>query len=109
MKWSPDQRRAQRFARELPLVCSSLDGQGIYSARTINHCESGLGFITQTPLKAGMTIYFRADLGLRPPPEETNRPVFRGTGLARIRWTRPMDDQIPGRYCVGAEYVDPYL
>jgi hypothetical protein len=109
LKKGPDQRRAQRFAWESPLVCSSVNGHAVYSARTINHCESGLGFVTQTPLEAGMTIYFRADLGLRAGRNAApNRPLLRGTGLARIRWTRPLGDPAAGRYCVGAEYVDSY-
>lgn len=108
MAWGPDQRRTPRFAWEMPLVCSSLDGHGIYSARTTNHCKSGLGFITRTPLKAGTTIYFRADTALRPQPRDGDRPPFRGTGLALIRWARPMDEKTPGRYCVGAEYVDSF-
>lgn len=103
-----DQRRTERFCCESPIVCSSLNGQSVYSARTLNHCESGLSFITQTPLKSGMMIFFRADTRTHRRIDAQACRTMRGTGLAQIRWCRRILDQEPETYCVGAEYVEPY-
>ena len=108
MKAPIEQRRAERFSCESPIVCASLNGKSLYTARTINHCESGISFITRTPLKTGMTIFFRADT--RTQKRMNPRPcrIMRGTGLARIRWCRPLRGQEPVNYCVGAEFVERY-
>ena len=103
-----DQRRAPRIACESPIVCSSLNGQNLYSARTLNCCESGLSFITQTPLKAGMTIFFRADTRTQKRLASPSCNTMRGTGLAQIRWCRRLRSKASASYRVGAEYVEPY-
>ena len=108
MTASRDQRRTARFSCESPIVCSSLNGQSIYSARTINHCERGISFVTQAPLEAGMTIYFRADARTQQRIAADACLTMRGTGLAQVRWCRRLHNQNPVRYCVGAEYVEPY-
>jgi len=103
-----EQRRSERFFCESPIVCSSLNGQRVYSARAINHCESGISFITQTPLKSGMTIFFRADIRTQKRIAAEPCRTMRGTGLAQIRWCHPLGDRNPVNYCVGAEYIEPY-
>ena len=102
-----DQRRTERFSCESPIVCSTLNGKTVYPARTLNHCDSGISFITRTPLKAGTTIFFRADTRTQNRVETQTCPTMRGTGLAQVRWCR----KLRGRddcFCVGAEYVEPY-
>jgi len=103
-----EQRRAARYACESPLMCSSLGGQGVYSARTIDHGARGLCFITETPLQSGTTIFFRADTFAQKRFAATSCKGMRGTGLARIRWCRALDDQYPASYRVGVEYLEPY-
>lgn len=103
-----EQRRTERFSCESPMVCSSLNGQHVYSARTINHCQSGISFITQTPLASGMTIFFRADIRTQKRIDARLCRTMRGTGLVQIRWCHPRGDRDPVSYCVGAEYEDPY-
>ena len=103
-----EQRRTERFSCPSPIVCSSLNGNRVYSARTVNHCDSGISFITQTPLKSGMTIFFRADIRTQKRIAVQPCRTMRGTGLAQIRWCHTLDDRDPVSYCVGAEYVEPY-
>lgn len=108
MTVSRDQRRTPRIVCESPIVCSSINGQSVYSARTLNYCESGLSFITQTPLKAGMTIFFRADIRTQKRITGPSCRSMRGTGLAQIRWCRRLPSHEPVSYRVGAEYMEPY-
>jgi hypothetical protein len=103
-----DKRRSERLACESPIVCSSLNGKSLYPARTINHCETGIGFITRTRLETGMTIFFRTDTRTRNRMNLRLCRTMRGTGLAEIRWCRRLKDREPVSYCVGAEYVEPY-
>jgi hypothetical protein len=103
-----DQRRTPRTVCESPIVCSSLNGQNLYSARTLNYCESGLSFVTQTPLKAGMTIFFRADARTQKRLASPSCRTMRGTGLAQIRWCQRLRNKTSASYRVGAEYVEPY-
>jgi hypothetical protein len=103
-----EQRRSERFACESPLMCSSLGGQAVYSARTVDHGARGLSFITQTPLQSGTTIFFRADTFAQKRFSGTTCKGMRGTGLARIRWCRSLEDQSPAAFRVGVEYLDPY-
>ena len=102
-----NQRGAERFLCESPIVCSSLNGKSVYPARTINHCASGLGFITQTPLKSGMMIFFRADTHTRKRIDSGSCRTMRGAGLAQVRWCHRLRDQ-ETTYSVGAAYVEPY-
>ena len=109
MTANQDQRRTPRIVCESPIVCSSLNGQSVYSARTLNYCDSGLSFITQTPLKTGMTIFFRADTRTQKRIVGASCRTMRGTGLAQIRWCHPMmRSKEPVSYRVGAEYIEPY-
>ena len=108
MTANPDQRRTPRLVCESPIVCSSLNGQSLYSARTLNCCESGLSFVTQTPLKAGMMIFFRADTRTQKRLASQSCRTMRGTGLAQIRWCQCLRNKEPISYRVGAEYVEPY-
>jgi len=108
MTANQDQRRTPRIVCESPIVCSSLNGQSVYSARTLNYCDSGLSFITQTPLKAGMTIFFRADTRTQKRIVGSSCRTMRGTGLAQIRWCRRLHSKELVSYRVGAEYVEPY-
>ncbi len=108
MEKHPNQRRAERFICESPIVCSSLNGKNVYPARTINHCDSGLGFITQTPLKSGTMIFFRTDTHTRKRLDIGTCRTMRGAGLAQVRWCRRLRGQGTTSYCVGAEYVEPY-
>ena len=108
MKTSQEQRRVPRIVCESPIVCSSLNGQNLYSARTLNCCESGLSFVTQAPLKAGMTIFFRADTRTQKRIASPSCGTMRGTGLAQIRWCHRLRSKETVRYRVGAEYVEPY-
>jgi hypothetical protein len=103
-----EQRRTARFSCESPIVCSSLNGKRVYPARTVNHCDSGISFITQTPLKSGMTIFFRADIRTQKRIATQPGRTMRGTGLVNIRWCHPLDSRDPVSYCVGAEYAEPY-
>jgi hypothetical protein len=103
-----DQRRTERFSCESPIVCSSLNGQSVYSARTLNYCEKGLSFISQAPLKTGMTIFFRADNRTQKRLGAASCRTMRGTGLAQIRWCHRLRNQEPVSYRFGAEYVEPY-
>jgi len=103
-----EQRRTERFSCESPIVCSSLNGESVYSARTLNHCESGLSFVTRTPLQSGMMIFFRADARTQKRIAARSCRTMRGTGLAQIRWCRRLRADDTVRYCVGAEYVEPY-
>ena len=64
--------------------------------------------IEQTPLKPGMTIFFRADIRTQKRIAVQPCRTMRGTGLAQIRWCHTLDDRDPVSYCVGAEYVEPY-
>ena len=105
---NPDQRRAERFACESPIVCSSLEGPNVYSARTLNHCESGLSFVTHAPLQAGMTIFFRADTRTQKRRGDSSCRAMRGTGLVQIRWCLALENKERVSYRVGAEYVEPY-
>ena len=108
MTANPDQRRAERFACESPIVCSFLEEPSVYSARTLNHCESGLSFVTHTPLRAGMTIFFRADTRTQKRTEASSCLTMRGAGLAQIRWCLALESKERVSYRVGAEYVEPY-
>lgn len=108
MTANQDQRRTPRTVCESPIVCSSLNGQSVYSARTLNYCESGLSFITQAPLKAGMTIFFRADIRTQKRIAGPSYRSMRGTGLAQIRWCRRLPSKESVSYRVGAEYLEPY-
>ncbi len=103
-----EQRKVQRFTCESPLVCSDLNGSGIYSGRSVNHCERGISFITHEPLKFGTTIYFRTDSFAQKRFNDSTCRGMRGMGLAQVRWCRPLDKQGPIGYRVGAEYVGPY-
>ncbi len=103
-----EQRRAERFVCESPLVCTHLNGSRVYSGRSINHCERGLAFITQAPMKSGTTIYFRTDSFAQKRFNDSTCRGMRGTGLAQIRWCHPIADQEPTAYQVGAEYLGPY-
>lgn len=103
-----EQRRTERFPCKSTIVCYNLNGERVYSARTINHCDSGIGFITQTPLKSGMTIFFRADIHTQKRIADRLCRTMRGTGLVQIRWCHLLGDREPVSYCVGAEYVEPY-
>ena len=108
MTANQDQRRTLRIVCESPIVCSSLNGRNLYSARTLNCCESGLSFITQTPLKTGMTIFFRADTRTQKRLASPSCRIMRGTGLAQIRWCHRLHSRASASYRVGAEYVEPY-
>lgn len=105
--WS-DQRRAERFACEAPIVCAALEEANVYSARTLNHCDSGVSFITHAPLRAGTTIFIRADTRTQKRMGNSSRPPMRGTGLAQIRWCLALESKERVSYRVGAEYVEPY-
>ena len=103
-----EQRRAERYACESPLVCSSLNGSGVYSGRSINHCERGIAFISQKPMKSGTTIYFRTDSFAQKRFKHSTCRGMRGMGLAQVRWCHPVANQEPAAYRIGAEYVGPY-
>jgi hypothetical protein len=103
-----EQRRMERFTCESPIVCSSLNGSRVYAARTLNHCESGLSFITQTPLKSGMMIFFRADTRTQRRAPASPCRTMRGTGLVQIRWCQRIKAKETVSFRVGAEYVEPY-
>ncbi len=103
-----EQRRAKRYVCESPLVCANLNGSGVYSGRSINHCERGLAFITQKPMAFGTTIYFRTDSFAQKRFKDSTCRGMRGTGLAQVRWCQPVADLEPASYRVGAEYLGPY-
>ena len=103
-----EQRRTMRFVCESPLMCTNLEGSRVYSGRSINHCERGLAFITQEPMKSGTTIYFRTDSFAQKRFNESTCRGMRGTGLAQIRWCQPVNGHQPATYRVGAEYLGPY-
>lgn len=108
MKIFVEQRRAERFACESPLMCSNLNGTGVYSARSLNHCTRGLAFISREPMESGATIYFRADSFAQKRFKDSPCEGMRGTGLALVRWCRPLSKRIPAAYQIGVEYLGPY-
>lgn len=103
-----EQRREERYVCDSPLMCSNLNGPGVYSGRSLNHCERGIAFITQEPMKSGTTIYFRADSFAQKRFKYSTCQGMRGTGLAQVRWCQPVTNQEPAVYRVGAEYLGPY-
>ena len=103
-----DQRRTQRFICKSPIVFSSLDDRKVYSARTVNHCDSGLCFVTQAPFETGLTIFFRADSHTQKRLAMESCRTMRGAGLAQIRWCRRLIGPKRVRFRVGAEYMEPY-
>ncbi|MBL0715028.1 MAG: hypothetical protein JJV98_15160 [Desulfosarcina sp.] len=102
-----EQRRTERFVCESPLVCSNLNGPDIYSGRSINHCERGIAFITESLMESGTTIYFRMDSFAQKRFKYSACRGMRGMGLAKVRWCRPIINQGPAAYRVGAEYLGP--
>ncbi|MDJ0811880.1 MAG: hypothetical protein QNJ48_07600 [Desulfobacterales bacterium] len=103
-----EQRRTERYTCESPLVCSILNGTSVYSGRSINHCERGMAFITQEPMKSGTTIYFRTDSFAQKRFKDSTCRGMRGMGLAQVRWCHPVANQASTAYQIGAEYVGPY-
>jgi hypothetical protein len=108
MKDYVEQRRAERFVCESPLMCTNLNGTRIYSGRSLNHCERGLSFITQEPMASGTTIYFRTDSFAQKRFKDSSCEGMRGMGLALVRWCQPLADVSPQSYRIGAEYLGPY-
>lgn len=103
-----DQRRCARHGCQYPLFCSNLNGRRVYAARAVDYCAQGLSFISETPFKRGMTLFFRSDLAARARGDGGGCAGFRETGLVLVRWCRTLGNDPGGTYRVGAEYVQPY-
>jgi hypothetical protein len=103
-----DHRRSERHGCRYPLFCSHLNSRKVYAARVVDYGERGLSFVSDTPFKCGMTLYFRSDLMGRNREACQSCAGMRETGLVQVRWCQPIGQEPAESYRIGAEYMQPY-
>jgi hypothetical protein len=103
-----DQRRSERHGCQYPLFCSNLNGRKVYADRVVNYCDQGFSFVSDTPFKRGMTLFFRSDRVARARGEGERCAGMRESGVVLVRWWQTLSAKSAAAYRMGAEYVQPY-
>ena len=109
---SPNERRAYKRCRyQTPVICAYFNSDRFYHAKTTNHSQDGINFVSDFPLKTGATIYVRVDHY----SHDDNRPGIcscggvRNLGVAEVKWCREIPDDYGSYYKIGLKYQEPAI
>jgi hypothetical protein len=106
----PNERRAYKRCRyQTPVICAYFNSNRFYHAKTTNHSQDGINFVSDFPLKTGANIYVRVDyyshddhqLGV------CDCGGVRQIGLAEVKWCREMPGDFGNSYKIGLKYQEP--
>lgn len=105
-----NERRAyQRCSYRTPVICARFNSDRFYHAKTTNHSQEGINFVSDFPFNTGASIYFRVDYNS---PDEHQPGIcdcggVRQKGLAEVKWCREIPGGHGSYYKIGLKYHRP--
>ncbi len=93
----PIERRAYKRCRyQTPVICAYFNSDRFYHAKTTDHSQNGVNFVSDFPLKTGASIYVRVDYNSHDDqqPGFCNCGEVRQIGLAEVKWCRESEKNI---------------
>ena len=107
MKSHNERRAYKRCCFQTPVICAHFNSDRFYHAKTTNHSQEGINFVSDFPLKTGANIYVRVDYD----SHDDQQPGFcdcggaRLLGLAEVKWCREIPDGYESFYKIGLKYL----
>jgi len=104
MKDTMEKRTYERRDYHVALSVSFFNKNKFFTAETINNCEDGICFKSDTFFRPGTAVYLRVKNFL---PNTSGTRAFEGlrsTSLGEIKWCREVADADAGTYEVGVKY-----
>jgi len=111
MKVQNERRAYKRCSYQTPVICAHFNSDRFYHAKTANHSQEGINFVSDFPLKPGASIYVRVDYD----SHDDHRPGIcncggaRNMGLAEVKWCREIPDDYESLYKIGLKYIEPAI
>jgi hypothetical protein len=106
MKRQNERRAYKRCSYQTPVICAHFNSDRFYHAKTTNHSQEGINFVSDFPLKTGASIYVRVDYD----SHDDHQPGIcdcggaRQLGLAEVKWCREMPGDYGSYYKIGLKY-----
>jgi hypothetical protein len=111
MKRHNERRAYKRCRFQTPVICTQFNSDRFYHARTTNHSQNGINFVTDFPLKIGASIFIRVDYYSQKYLQSGSCDCGRGRhiGLAEVKWCQEIPDPYRSSYKIGLKYQNPEL
>jgi len=109
---SYNERRAYKRCRyQTPVICAYFNSDRFYHAKTTNHSQDGINFVSDFPLKTGATIYVRVDNYSHDDhrPGICNCGGVRNLGVAEVKWCQEISEDYGSFYKIGLKYQEPAI
>jgi hypothetical protein len=109
MKSHSERRAYKRCSFQTPVICTHFNSDRFYHAKTTNHSQEGINFVSDFPLKNGASIYVRVDYYSHNDhqPSICDCGGVRQIGLAEVKWCREIPDEYGSFYKIGLKYQKP--
>jgi hypothetical protein len=109
MKVQNERRAYKRCNYQTPVICAYFNSDRFYHAKTANHSQDGINFVSEFPLKTGADIYVRVDYFSHAdhPSDICDCGGARQIGLAEVKWCREIPCDYGSHYKIGLKYQGP--
>ena len=111
MKLQNERRAYKRCSFQMPVICALFNSDKFYHAKTTNHSQDGVNFVSDFPLKTGASIFVRVDYDSQDNHRSgiCNCGGARNMGLAEVKWCREIPDDYGSFYKIGLKYQQPAI
>ena len=109
MKVHIERRAHKRCSFQTPVICAHFNSDRFYHAKTTNHSQDGINFVSDLPLKTGANIYVRVNYNSHEDLQVgvCNCGGVRQLCLAEVKWCREMSGDLCNYYKIGLKYQEP--
>jgi hypothetical protein len=109
MKVPNERRTNKRCSFQTPVICAHFNSDRFYHAKTANHSQDGINFVSDFPLKSGANIYVRVDYYSHDDHQSgvCDCGGMRQIGLAEVKWCREIPGDYGSYYKIGLKYQMP--
>lgn len=109
MKVHIERRAYERCRFQTPIICAHFNSDRFYHAKTTNHSQDGINFVSDFPLKTGANIYVRVNYNSHDDHQAgvCNCGGVRQLCLAEVKWCREMSGELDNYYKIGLKYQEP--
>ena len=109
MKVHVERRAYKRCSFQIPVICAHFNSERFYHAKTTNHSQDGINFVSDFPLKTGANIYVRVDYNSHEDHQAgfCNCGGMRQLSLAEVKWCLGIPGDYGSYYKIGLKYQQP--
>jgi len=102
-----EKRAFGRHRTNAHIIFSYFNKEAHFDALTINHCVTGMCFISTSRCQRGATVYIRTKEISQSGSYAEKTRIFRSVTLAEIKWCHEYYKKNKKMYAIGAKYFGP--